>query len=99
MTQRKLYTLEILTKSGAYYVFPQVDLRGVILDPHLSQNPCLQLINADHAVLSLVWDQITKITRYIFRTAEQVVAELKVGPEGFYLPESPVTVWEADGHR
>ena len=102
MTNRKapLYSLEVAAKSGGFYSIPQVDIRNCILDPHLSQNPCLQIINEEHAVLSLVWEQVVSISRYIPKTASDLVTQMKAGPPGM-MPvfDPPVVVWKADGYR
>lgn len=62
MTDKKIVTLLIWTKGGSYQV-PLVDIERHVLalDPVLSQNPCLQIINEEHGVLSLVWEHVTKI--------------------------------------
>lgn len=60
----QLATLKIETKAGVY-TLPLVNLdmfRGRLLDPNLIYNPCLQIINEEHSVLSIVWAYVTSIT-------------------------------------
>jgi hypothetical protein len=62
MTGKPLHYIQIHTK-GSHYVMSRVDLdkyRGQ-LQPQPMGNPCLQIINEEMSVLSILWDLVTEI--------------------------------------
>lgn len=68
----ELHYVQIRTKTS-YYVMPRVDLekyRALLKPEH--GNPCLQIINEDLNVLSIVWSQVTEINIAHFMVTEGV---------------------------
>lgn len=69
MSKQSTSEVQIQTKSGLYRI-PHVDERNHLFDPVLSQNPCLQVVNEDMAVLSVLWSDVDVIT--VFRPTDML---------------------------
>lgn len=60
--ETQLDYVQVLTKT-AHYVMPRVDLAKYRdqLHPQPMGNPCLQIINEELSVLSIMWDLVTEV--------------------------------------
>lgn len=81
---KQLHYIQIKTKTS-HYVMPRVDLEKyrALLQPEQYGNPCLQIINEDLSVLSIIWDQVVTVN-----VAHLMVTE---GVTGYRVE----TIWSA----